>query len=456
MNEPHQGQSSPSRELPHDILAEKSLLSCLLIDSLAFEETTDLSLERNDFYHPKYGILFEAIHELVSESRPVDYVTVCAKLADNGKIEQIGGQTFVLDIVEDQASSANVYYYAKMVKDKSVMRNVVREAMRVVENGLGYKGKTEDFIKDVESRFFKLTVEAKSGGMQKLVTCLKDNLKELEDDSRPVGEIGGLSSGFKKLDEKLLGLQAGQLVILAARPAMGKSALALNVAVNSAKLSGLPVAYFSLEMLSNELSMRLLSSEAKVDSRRLRTKNFLDTDLRNIGNAVTRLSSLPIYLNDAGDTSLLDIQSQCRKIRAEQGLGMVVIDYLQLMKPVNGSMPREQQISEISRGLKNLAKELECPVISLSQLNRAVEARTDKRPMVSDLRESGSIEQDADIVLLLYRDEVYNPDTKEKGVAEVIVGKNRSGEVGTAKLSWVGPYTSFGDLAGGEEPHQMN
>ena len=267
----------------------------------------------------------------------------------------------------------------------------------------------------------------------KLNDCLKLNLKELEDTSRRSGEVQGIPTGYGELDKLLLGMQPGQLIILAARPAMGKTALALNVAVNSVAQSGLPVAIFSLEMLANELSMRLLSSRAKVDSKRIRTKDFMDQDLRSIGRAVQELSTFPIFINDSGDSTILDIQSQCRKIKSESGLGTVVIDYLQLMSSHNKSLPREQQISEMSRGLKTTAKELQCPVIALSQLNRGVEARPNKRPNTADLRESGAIEQDADIVMFVYRDEYYNEDTKEPGIAELIVGKNRAGETGTPR-----------------------
>ena len=245
----------------------------------------------------------------------------------------------------------------------------------------------------------------------------------------------------------LLGMQAGQLIILAARPAMGKTSLALNLAVNTCKATHLPVAIFSLEMVAAELSMRVLSSEAGVDSSRLRTKDFLDTDLRKMGKSVQELSQLPLFINDSAGSGLLDIKSQCRKIKLENGLGLIIIDYLQLMQSHNKLLSREQQISEISRGLKELAKELGCPVIALSQLNRSLESRPDKRPMPSDLRESGAIEQDADIILFVYRDEVYNKESKDKGIAEVIIGKNRAGETGTAKLAWIGSQTKFGNLA---------
>ncbi len=437
-------------ELPHDLLAEKSLLGCLLIDSNSYDEISDVSLGQDDFYHPQYGTIFKVIRDLHFHSEPIDLVTVCSKLNDLGKIDMIGGQSAILNLIEDQASSANVHYYARGVKEKSILREIIRTATRVIESGSNYAGDIADFINEVESSFFKLTSQTKSTGLKDLKNILKLNLKELENMNRGKGEISGLPTGFKDIDKRLLGLQPGQLVVLAARPAMGKTALALNMAVNSARGSGLPVAIFSLEMLAQELSMRVLASEASIDSHRLKTKNYLDSDLRNIAHAVQRLSNLPLYINDAADITLVDIRSQCRKIKVEQGLGLVVVDYLQLMQSHTGNPSREQQISEISRGLKNLAKELECPVIALSQLNRAVESRTDKRPMVSDLRESGSIEQDADIVMLIYRDEVYNKETKDKGIAEVMIGKNRSGETGVTKLAWIGSQTKFANLSSDE------
>ncbi|MGZ3787045.1 MAG: replicative DNA helicase [Bacteriovorax sp.] len=440
-------------ELPHDLLAEKALVGCLIIDGTAYAEISNLKLSSAQFYDPRYGLVFDVVTDLSLGNRAIDFVTVCNKLKDKGKLEEVGGESFVSALTEDQASSANVYEYAKIVKDKFSIREIIKTAMRVVQMGMNYSGEADDFIQDVESSFFKLTNEAKTGGMVKINATLRENLKELEDTTRKMGEISGLSTGYPRLDEKLLGMQPGQLIVLAARPAMGKTSLALNIAVSSCLQSGLPVAIFSLEMLATELSMRILTGRAKVDSKRVRTKNFLDTDLRSLARATQELSSLPIFINDSGNTTILDIQSQCRKIKAEQGLGLIVIDYLQLMGSVNKNIQREQQIAEISRGLKTMAKELGCPVIALSQLNRGVESRPDKRPTTADLRESGAIEQDADIVMFVYRDEVYFKDsTKEPGVAEIIVGKNRAGEIGTAKLAWVGAYTSFENLAHREGP----
>lgn len=438
---------SKIKELPHDILAEKSLVGCLIIDGMAFDQIADLALKKDDFYHPQYGHIFDAIKDLVLDNVAVDYVTVCSKLTERGLLESIGGNEAILNIVEDQASTANVHLYAKTVKDKASMREIVRTAMRVADLGLNYGGKTEDYVQEVEASFFKLTNDAKLGGMVDIKSALKENLKALEDTSRGRGEIGGLSTGFKKLDQRLLGMNPGQLFVLAARPGMGKTALALNIAVNACEISGKPVAIFSLEMVAAELSSRILCSRAKVDSKRMKTKDFLDSDMRNIGQAVKDLSKLPIFMSDSGDISLLDIQSQCRKIQSQHGLGLVVIDYLQLMKSHTGNPSREQQIAEISRGLKGMAKEMGCPVMALSQLNRGVETRPNKRPTMADLRESGAIEQDADAIIFIYRDDFYNPDSKEKGVAEVIVGKNRGGEPGTEKLTWVGPYYLFGNLA---------
>lgn len=434
-------------ELPHDLLAEKSLIGCLLIDGDSIDEISEFALSAEDFYGPANGLVFDVISDLAVSRMPIDYVTVCGKLSERGQLAGIGGREFVLNIVEEQASAANIYHYAKIIKDKSTFRRIVRTASKVAERGLHFSGDSADFIAEVEASFFKLTNEAKRGGIGKLNSFLKENLRELEDTSRRPGEISGIPTGYPKLDEMLLGLQPGQLIVLAARPAMGKTALALNIATNACLATELPVAIFSLEMVATELSMRMLTSHAKVDSRRVKTKNFLDTDLRSLGKSIGELSQLPIFINDAGDITLLDIQSQCRKIKTDHGLGLVVIDYLQLMRSHSSNPSREQQISEISRGLKSMAKELECPVLALSQLNRAVESRPNKRPNTADLRESGAIEQDADIVTFIYRDEVYNPDTKEKGIAEIIIGKNRSGEIGTAKVAFVGAYTSFENLS---------
>jgi replicative DNA helicase len=439
------------KELPHDYLAERSLLGCLIIDGGSFDQVIDLSLAREDFYHPHYGHIYEAIREVQIKNLPIDFVTVCARLADRGILDQLGhdeerGQSFILRLIEDQASSANVFYYARLVKEKSLLRKIIIMAQRIAEDGQRPMEDTREFLSQIESYFYKLSNEVRVGGVKKLATCLKENLQELADPQRKPGELLGISTGFRYLDEKLLGMRAGQLIIVAARPGMGKTSFGLNIAVHVAKQVGLPVAIFSFEMLAHELSMRILSHDAKIDSKKLRMKDFHEMDLKNLAVSFEKLSSLPIFIEDSGFLTIQDIQSSCRKIRSEHGLGLVLIDYVQLMKANASIQSREQQISEISRGLKHLAKELECPVMALSQLNRGVESRTEKRPMVSDLRESGSLEQDADVVCLIYRDDFYFPESKEKGIAEIIIGKNRAGETGTVKLAWKGSYTSFTNL----------
>ena len=436
-----------TRDLPHDLISEKALLGCLLLDGQSFDQISDLRLEGRDFYSPRHGMVYEAVAELVLENSAVDYVALQGRLNDKGKLESVGGVSFLTDLVEDQASTTNIHHYGKTVKEKSQMRDIIRAGMRVADLGRSYNGKVEDFVDEVEGLFFNLTGDAKSGKMIQLKSCLLESLKELEKIGEGGGEAVGLSTGYAQLDKFFLGMRSGQLIVLAARPGMGKTALALNIASNVCEQSGQPVAIFSLEMDAKELSMRLLSSRAKVDSKKIRTKNYTAEDLKIMGGAIQELASYPIFINDSGNTTVVDIQSQCRKLLNEYGLGLVIVDYLQLMSSYQKHSSREQEIAEMSRTLKLMARELGCPVLTMSQLNRGVESRPNKRPNNSDLRESGAIEQDADIVAFVYRDEYYNPDTSEPGVAEIIVGKNRNGETGTAKLAWVGPYTSFENLS---------
>ncbi|MCY4524628.1 MAG: replicative DNA helicase, partial [Halobacteriovoraceae bacterium] len=435
-----------TNDLPHDLLAEKSLIGCLLIDGSVYDEISDLAIGRQDFFHPRYGMVFDAIRDLANSNNPIDYVTVSSKLSSSSKLEELGGKSFILEIIEEQASAANVYHYAKIVKDKSSLRNIIRSCSKMAQKGHNFEGNIDDFIVEVESSIFKLSNDAKSGRMVKLSDCLNASMKSLEDPSHTPGQISGLPTGYAKLDKMLLGMQAGQFIVIAARPAMGKTALAMNILVNACKKNPLPMVVFSLEMMAEELSKRVLAGEAKISSNRFRIKDFRSEEIKRLGGAVQEISQYPIFINDSGDSTIYDILSQCRKIKAEQGLGLIMIDYLQLMKSHSSNPSREQQISEISRSLKTMAKELECPVIGLSQLNRAAESRPNKRPNTAELRESGAIEQDADIVMLIYRDEVYDPNTKEPGVAEIIVAKNRNGTTGTVKLSWLGEYTCFENL----------
>ncbi|WP_408097424.1 replicative DNA helicase [Peredibacter sp. HCB2-198] len=434
-------------ELPHDLAAEKALLGCLLIDNSSFDEISDVNLMPDDFYHPQYGIIFSVIKDLHMESMPFDIVTVSSKLNDHGKLEKVGGQGALVAICDEIGSAANVEYYAQMIKEKSMLREVVRTATRVMQTGTNFTGNVADFMQEVEAGFFKLTAQTKNNKMVPLKQALYENLKELEKPARAKGEIMGVSTGFGSIDRSLLGLQPGQLVLIAARPGMGKTAFALNWAVAAAKQTNMAVAVFSYEMMYAELSMRLLSSEAGVDSRKLKTKEFNEMDLRQISNAVQKLSNLKLYINDSGATNLMDIRSYCRKLKAEQGLAMIIVDYLQIMPMHVKKQNREQEIAELSRGFKMLANELEIPVVALSQLNRTAASRTDRRPQLQDLRESGSLEQDANIVCLIHREDYYDPQTPKKGIAEIIIAKNRNGEPGTVELAWIGSQTKFADLA---------
>lgn len=435
-----------ANELPHDISAEKALLGCLLIDNTSYDEIMDVGLSKDDFYHPQFGIIFQSIWDLHLESMPFDIITVSSKLNDLGKLERIGGQSALVTICDEVGSAANVEHYAKLIKQKSVMREIIRTATRVMQTGSQFAGNVDDFLQEVESSFFKLTAQAKNNRMTTLKEALYENLKDLEKPARAKGEITGISTGFQSLDTKLLGLQPGQLIIMAARPGMGKTALALNWAVAACKQTGAPVAVFSYEMMYAELSMRLLASEACIDARKLKTKDFNEMDLRAISGAIQKLSNLPIYINDNGSTTLLDIRSYCRKIKAEKGLSMIVVDYIGLMPMHVRKQSREQEIAELSRGFKMLANELEVPIVVLSQLNRTATTRTDRKPQLQDLRESGSLEQDANIVCLIHREDYYDPNTPKKGIAEVIIAKNRNGEPGSVELSWIGSQTKFAEL----------
>lgn len=428
-------------EFPHDLLAEKSLIGCLLVDNKSFDDVTDLNIVADDFYHVHYGIIFQAIKDQYILGMPYDIVTVSSRLADTGKLERIGGNTALYTICEEVGSPANIFEYAKIVKEKATLREVMRTASHIYSASASFATDLKSFLEEVESSFFKLTSQNKNNRLIPIKDSLFENLKELERPARAPGEIVGITTGLQSLDKVLLGLQPGQLMVIAARPGVGKTALALNMAVAAAKQTQLPVAIFSYEMSHVELSMRVLATESAVDSRKMKTKSFTETDLRSIGKAVATVSNLPLYVSDVGGNTLFDIRSYCRKLKAQQGLGMIVIDYLQLMPPATKKQSREQEIAELSRGLKMLAGELKVPVIALSQLNRASEARTGKKPQLSDLRESGSIEQDANIVCLMYR-----KDEEKKGVVTVDVAKNRNGEPGDVDLSWIGNIFKFGDM----------
>jgi len=436
---------------PNDYQIEKSLIASLILNRGIFDEIMDLKITPEDFYDRRIGIIYKSIFELYKSNMPIDYITVNSKLTATNQIEAIGGGIYLTTLVDEHVTTVNAYGYAVAVKEFSTLRNIITTSLKIANDGFQLVGPIPDFVRDVETAYFRITTQNKINKLFYINTLLKENLRELENSDRKIGEIDGLSTGFAELDKYLLGLRAGQLIIIGARPGMGKSALALNIAYNICHKHKLPVIFFSLEMAATELSMRMLTTVAKVDGKRIRSKNYQEYDLRKISIAIKEMGSIPFYIDESSAVTLMEITSICRKKKSEEGLGLIVIDYLGLMG-TNKSIPREQQIAEITRGLKSLAKDLECPIIALSQLNRESESGTaakagNKRPVSSNLRESGAIEADADAILLIYRDDYYNKDSKQAGIAEVIVTKNRAGEQGTALLSWVGSYTSFENLS---------
>ncbi|MCX6540040.1 MAG: replicative DNA helicase [Actinobacteria bacterium] len=408
---------------PHNLNAEESLLGALLLSKDAVGTVAEMGLSVNDFYKPAHQYVYDAIRGLNATGQPVDAVTVANELRRAGLLDEIGGAELLLELQNATPAISNSSRYAKIVQDTAVLRRLIRVASEIAE--LAYN-EPDDVARALD--------EAMPLAMDKLQeTFERGNI------------ITGLATGYNDLDELLSGLQPSTLNIVGARPAMGKTAFGLGLAVHAAQNSKVPVLVFSLEMGHTELTQRILSSEARVDSTKLRNGKLTEADWTKLGRAVGRLE-VPLYLDDNPRVTVMEIRAKARRLKARDGLGLIVIDYLQLMSG-SGSENRQLEVSEISRGLKILARELQVPIVALSQLSRNLESRTDKRPMLADLRESGSLEQDADVVMFLYRDEVYNNESPDKGSAEVIVAKHRSGPIGTRRLAFLGAYTRFDNAA---------
>lgn len=438
-----------NRTPPHDIDAEESLLSAIFINNDSLIDILEF-LTPEDFYKGAHKKIFRAIIELASREEPVDLVTVANALNEKDELESIGGAAFLASISDAAPVAVNAIHYSKIVRGKASLRQLIDASSKTIERCLEDKGDFKDILDEAEAAVFQIA-ERKSGGSFKSLGELIDlNIDQLEEQQGKDGGLSGLSTGYPRLDQITSGLSGSDLIILAARPSMGKTAFALNIARNVAFTDQKPVAVFSLEMSCDQLSMRLLTSEARIDSNRLRTGFISPEDWQNATDAAGVLNEMPIFIDDTASISVMDLRAKCRKLYQKNGgLGLVVIDYLQLMKAPFRSDRRDLEIAEISRSMKALAKELNVPVLALSQLNRMLEQRADKRPMMSDLRESGAIEQDADIIAFIYRDEVYNkePDNPKKGTAEIIVAKNRNGAIGTAHMVFNGQYTRFEELA---------
>ncbi|MDH6154183.1 replicative DNA helicase [Polynucleobacter sphagniphilus] len=438
---------------PHSVEAEQSLLGGLLIDNTAWDRLGGI-LNEKDFYRPEHALIYKVIARLVGDNHPADVITVHEAV----KSEQGGdlvGIDYLNSLAQSTPSAANIKGYADIVRDRSILRRLIEVSDNIVNSAFVPEGRSvRTLLDEAESRILQIGEEGSRKAdyleIEPLLRTVVARIDELY--NRQGGsDITGIATGFIDLDKQTSGLQKGDLVIVAGRPSMGKTAFALNIAENVALAEGLPVVVFSMEMSGEQLAARLLGSVGRVDQGRMRTGKLQDDEWPRVTDAIARLSNTQILIDETGALSSLELRARARRIARNFGgtLGLVVIDYLQLMSG-SGSENRATEISEISRSLKSLAKELQCPVVALSQLNRGLEQRPNKRPIMSDLRESGAIEQDADLIMFIYRDEVYHPDTTtDKGVAEIIIGKQRNGPIGTIRLSWQGPYTKFDNLAAG-------
>ena len=430
---------------PHDIDAEQAVLGSMLTDKEAVNAAIE-SLKEDAFYRDDNRIIFQAIVNLYSKSEPIDIITLKDELESMDKFEQVGGYEYLASLPDKVPTTANVQKYIKIVEEKSILRNLIKTANEIIELGYDPTEDVEDIMDGAEKKIFDIMQSKNQKGYTPIKDVLVESFTKLEELYNRKQHITGVPTGFAELDYKTAGLHGSELILVAARPAMGKTAFALNLATNAALRGNAPVAIFSLEMSKDQLVNRILCSEAMVDSNKVRTGKLDEDDWVKLAGAIGPLSEAEMYIDDTPGISVMEIRTKCRKLKMEKNIGLVVIDYLQLVQGNKRTASREQEISEISRSLKILAKEINVPVIALSQLSRAVEQRPDHRPMLSDLRESGAIEQDADIVMFLYRDDYYNKESEKKEIAEVIIAKQRGGQTGTVELLWMGNYTKFVNL----------
>jgi len=446
--------SRDRRVLPHNVDAEASILGGILLRNEVLLQLE--TLEVDDFYHFQHKVVFEAVRNLEAAARPIDVVTLENEVAKQGKLEAIGGVAFLGELALRVPTVDNVLAYSDIVRDHSQARKLILASADIVEKGYEDGLEVRDYLDDAEAKIFEVTQRKDKTGPEPVKQLVKRVFSSLDERFKSPDGITGLPTGFADLDTKTAGLQPTELIILAARPAMGKTSFAMSIAQNAATAGGWPILVFSLEMSSTQLAERMLCSEAKVDSSALRRGQLQRQDMTNLTYAAATLSKAPILIDDTPALSLREVRARARRFRSNKELfggkkfGLIMVDYLQLMRgsPQAAKASREQEISEISRGLKSLAKELDCPVLALSQLNRSLEQRTDKRPQLSDLRESGAIEQDADVIMFIYRDEVYTKEQCERpGIAEIILGKNRHGATGTVDTRFEGRYTRFENLS---------
>jgi replicative DNA helicase len=439
---------------PHSLEAESSVLGGLLLDNSAWDRVGDL-LSDSDFYRYEHRLVYTAVSTLVNANRAADVITVFENLQSQGKAEEIGGLAYLNSLAQYVPSAANIRRYAEIVRERAILRKLVSVSDEIATSALNTNGRpVPNILDEAEQKIFNIGEEGSRmrQGFQSMGNLVVELLDRVEEMSQNPNDITGVPTGFFDLDRMTSGMQAGDLIVLAARPSMGKTALAINIAENVALKEGLPVAVFSMEMGASQLAIRIVGSIGRIDQGRLRTGKLQDEEWPRLAEAVERLRTVSLSIDETPGLTPSELRASARRLARNCGkLGLVVVDYLQLMSGSSGSDGdnRATELGEISRGLKMLAKELQCPVIALSQLNRGVEQRTDKRPMMSDLRESGAIEQDADVIMFIYRDDYYNKDSKEPGVAEIIIGKQRNGPTGTVKLTFLKPITKFESYAGG-------
>ena len=430
------------RILPNSLEAEQSVIGSMIMDREAILVASEI-LTGEDFYQNQYGIIFDAMVELCNEGKPVDLITLQDRLKEKDLPPDISSMEYIRDLMDVVPTSANVKYYANIVSEKAMLRRLIKTSEEIANTCYLDKQSTEEIMEETEKKIFQLLQRRTSGEFVPIQQIVLNAVSNIERASKTKGSVTGLPTGFVDLDYKTSGFQNSDLILIAARPSMGKTAFTLNIAQYMAVKKNITVAIFSLEMSKEQLVNRLLASESRVDSQTLRTGHLKDEDWTKLVEGADIIGRSHLIIDDTPGISVAEMRSKCRKYKLEQNLGIIFIDYLQLMGGSGRSDSRQQEISEISRSLKALARELNVPVVALSQLSRAVEQRTDHRPILSDLRESGAIEQDADVVMFIYRDDYYNKDTTKPGVAEIIIAKQRNGPIGTVELVWLAKYTQF-------------
>ena len=429
---------------PHSVEAEQSVLGSILLDKEAMISVSE-TLVPEDFYKEAHKVIYESMLKLYNSQSEIDLITLTDELRDQGYLDDIGGIAYITSLSTVVPTTSNIKYYVNIVKEKSISRQLISAANDIINLGYDGSAKVEYVLENAEKKIFDISQERATNDFQPINQVISEALSMLEKLYEEKNDVTGLTTGFRDLNKKINGLQRSDLLLIAARPAMGKTAFALNLVQNAALKGDASVAVFSLEMSKEQLVQRMIASQSTVELEKIKTGTLADNDWPRITDGIAILSGAKIHIDDTPGIKISELRSKCRKLKIEKGLDLVLIDYLQLMEGEGQNESRQQEIAKISRSLKILAKELDCPVVALSQLSRAPEQRADHRPMLSDLRESGSIEQDADIVMFLYRDEYYNPDTEKKNIGEVIVAKNRHGETGTVELVWFGGIQKFAD-----------